>query len=161
MFGKIFDKLSDKLMLLGSLLLLAMVALTCLDVFGRMFGHPVFGAYELMSFMAALVAAAALPDTHANKRHIGVEIVTEKLSRKTRWYLEVAIDLVSFVIFCVVTWRMFVLAVNVHNSGELSMNLKAPEYLIMAAVGVGFLLFAFAIIKTFLSTINKLRGRKS
>jgi len=158
MFGKLFDKLSDKLMLFGSLLLLAMVALTCVDVFGRMFGHPVFGAYELMSFMAALVAAAALPDTHARKRHIGVEIITEKLSRRTRLILEVISDLVAFVIFCIVTWRMFILAMNVRESGELSMNLEAPEYLIMASVGVGFLLFAFAIIKTFLSTINKLRG---
>ncbi|MBM9603608.1 TRAP transporter small permease [Desulfopila inferna] len=158
MFGKLFDKLSDKLMFLGSLLLLAMVALTCLDVFGRLFGYPVFGAYELMSFMAALVAAAALSDTHAKRRHIGVEIITEKLSKKTRLYLDLVIDVVSFVIFCIVTWRMFILATNVRASGELSMNLMAPEYLIMGAVGVGFLLFAFAIVKTFFSTISKLRG---
>lgn len=158
MFGKLFDKLSDKLMFLGSLLLLAMVALTCLDVFGRMFGYPVFGAYELMSFMAALVAAAALSDTHSKRRHIGVEIITEKLTKKTRLYLDLVIDVVSFVIFCIVTWRMFILATNVQASGELSMNLMAPEYLIMGAVGVGFLLFAFAIVKTFFSTISKLRG---
>lgn len=158
MFGKIFDKISDKLMFLGSLLLLAMVALTGLDVFGRMLGYPVFGAYELMSFMAALVAAAALPDTHAQRRHIGVEIITEKLSQRTKLYLNLIIDIVSLVIFCIVTWRMFILAVNVRASGELSMNLNAPEYLIMAAVGVGFLLFAFAIVKTFFSTISKLRG---
>lgn len=157
MLNRIFDTLSDKLMFLGSLLLLAMVALTCLDVFGRMFGHPVFGAYELMSFMAALVAAAALPDTHAQRRHIGVEIITEKLSSKTRLYLELVIDVVSLGIFIIVTWRMFILAMNVKESGELSMNLKAPEYLIMAAVGVGFFLFACAIIRTFFSTIKKLR----
>ena len=159
MFGKIFDKLSDKLMFLGSLLLLAMVALTALDVFGRMLGYPVFGAYELMSFMAALAAAAALPDTHAQRRHIGVEIITEKLSQRTRLYLDLVIDVVSFVIFCIVTWRMFILAVNVRASGEMSMNLNAPEYLIMGAVGVGFLLFAFAIVKTFFSNISKLRGQ--
>jgi len=145
-------------MLLGSFLLLAMVGLTCLDVFGRMFGHPVFGAYELMSFMAALVAAAALPDTHARKRHIGVEIITERLSRKTRLLVELGRDLVAFVIFAIVAWRMFILASNVRDSGEMSMNLGAPEYLVMAAVGCGFLFLAGAIIKTLIATINKLRG---
>jgi TRAP-type C4-dicarboxylate transport system permease small subunit len=156
-FSSTFQWISEKLMLLGSFLLLAMVLLTCIDVFGRMFGHPVFGAYELMSFMAALVAAAALPDTHSKKRHIGVEIVTDKFTKKTRLIFELIADFVACSIFAIVTWRMFTLAKNVHDSGEKSMNLGAPEYLVMVAVGGGFFLFAFAIIKTFTETIQKLR----
>lgn len=138
---------------------MAMVALTCVDVFGRMFGHPVFGAYELMSFMAALIAAAALPDAHMERRHIGVELVTTKLNNKVRYAVEFMTDIISCAIFGIVAWRMFILAVKVRASGEKSMNLGAPEYLVMAAVGVGFVLFFFAIFNTLSKTLAKLRER--
>ena len=154
-----FQWASTKLMLLGSILLMALVLLTCIDVFGRMFGYPVFGAYELMSFMAALIAAAALPDAHIEKRHIGVEIVTSKLKRKTRLFMELITDVLACFIFGIVTWRVFILAKNVHDSGEVSMNLKAPEYLVMGAVGVGFVLFSCAIIITISRTFKKLTAR--
>jgi TRAP-type C4-dicarboxylate transport system permease small subunit len=149
--------LSGKLMFLGSLLLLCMVALTCIDVFGRLLGYPVFGAYELMSFMAALVAAAALPDTHANRRHIGVELLTSKFRATTQHIFECVTDLVAVVVFAIVTWRIFLLAKTVRESGELSMNLGAPEYLIMAMVGIGFFLFTCTIVKTFIESLKKLR----
>jgi TRAP-type C4-dicarboxylate transport system permease small subunit len=157
--AKLFDWISGKLMSVGGILLLAMVALTCVDVIGRMFGYPVFGAYELMSFMAALVAAAALPDTHARRGHIGVEILTNKLSSRNQLKLELVLDVVAFFVFAIVTWRMFIYGRNLRASGEVSMNLKAPEYVITFAIGVGFLLFALAVIKTFVETIQKLKER--
>jgi TRAP-type C4-dicarboxylate transport system permease small subunit len=155
--AKIFDLFSRKLLILGGALMLAMVALTCVDVVGRMMGYPVFGAYELMSFMAALVATAALPDTHLGKRHIGVEILTNRFSTRTQLKIELITDLIAVVLFSVVTWRMFVFGRGLRASGEVSMNLGAPEYLITYAVGYGFLLFTLAIVKTICGTIQKLR----
>lgn len=158
-FSSGFQWLSAKLMVVGALLLLLMVGLTCVDVIGRMFGHPVFGAYELMSFMAALVAAAALPDTHLEKRHIGVEIITNKLPGKIRLLLELLTNSFACVIFGIASWRIFALALKVKASGEVSMNLEAPEYLVMAAVGAGFFLFFIAIILSLITTFKKLFKR--
>ncbi|MFV0438766.1 MAG: TRAP transporter small permease [Desulfopila sp.] len=154
-----FHWLSKKLMQLGAVLLLAMVALTCIDVVGRLFGHPVFGAYELMSFMAALVATAALPDTHTEKRHIGVEIVTNKLGKRTNRFLQLGTGILACAIIGIAAWQLVLLARNVRLSGEVSMNLGAPEYMVIAAVAVGFVLFFFSILFSLREIVGKLSKR--
>lgn len=144
-------------MVAGGALLVIMMALTCVDIVGRMLGYPVFGAYELISFMAALAVALSLPDTHAHKRHIGVEILTTRLAPATRLRLALITDLVALLLFAVVSWRMFVYAGQLRRSGEVSMNLGMPEYTITFAVAVGFLFFSIAIVKTWLETLKKLK----
>jgi TRAP-type C4-dicarboxylate transport system permease small subunit len=156
---KVFDWLSGKMLLLGGILLVAMMALTCVDVVGRMFGYPVFGTYELISFMAALVVAVALPDTHTNKMHIGVELLTTRFSTRTQYIIELITNLVALILFAVVAWRMFLYGFKLRRSGEVSMNLGLPEYLVTLAVGVGFLIFTVAIVKSLVETLNKLRKR--
>ena len=61
---EIFEWVLDKLKILGAVSLVGMVSLTCVDVVGRFFGHPVFGSVELVGFMATLSVALALPYTH-------------------------------------------------------------------------------------------------
>lgn len=156
-----FQWLSGKMMFIGAILLLAMVALTLCDVIGRMFGHPVFGAYELMSFAAALIAAAALPDTHFEKRHIGVELITSKLKRKHRLMLELITNLFALIICIITGWQIFGLAKKVRASGEVSMNLGAPEYVVIALVGAGFALLVVAIAITLVNTFIRLNKKES
>ncbi len=136
---------------------MSMMALTCLDVVGRLFGYPIFGTYELVTFMAALVTAAALPDTHAEKRHIGVEIVTNMLSSNVRRSIDLVTSAVALILFMVVTWRLFLLGTTLRRSGEVSMNLRLPEYMITYAVGLGFLIFVVIIIKRIVDTFNTIR----
>lgn len=144
-------------MMIGGFLLMSMMALTCFDVVGRLFGYPIFGTYELVTFMAALVTAAALPDTHAEKRHIGVEIVTNMLSSNVRRSIDLVTSAVALILFMVVTWRLFLLGTTLRRSGEVSMNLRLPEYMITYAVGLGFLIFVVIIIKRIVDTFNTIR----
>jgi TRAP-type C4-dicarboxylate transport system permease small subunit len=153
----VFSWLTRKMMVVGGILLVLMMVLTCIDIVGRMLGYPVFGAFELISFMAALVVALSLPDTHARKRHIGVEILTSRLPRPLRLRLALATDLLALLLFSVVGWRMFVYALRLRQSGEVSMNLGMPEYGITFAVALGFSLFAVAIVKTCLETLKELK----
>jgi TRAP-type C4-dicarboxylate transport system permease small subunit len=69
---KAIAAITDKMKLIGAALLVIMMLLTCVDVVGRLFRHPVFGSIELMSFMGALAVAMVLPNTHSVKGHIGV-----------------------------------------------------------------------------------------
>ena len=70
-FWKVLQCASDGLRVVGLACLVGMMLLTCVDVIGRKFGHPVFGSVELVGFMATLAAAFALPYTHQAKAHIG------------------------------------------------------------------------------------------
>jgi TRAP-type mannitol/chloroaromatic compound transport system permease small subunit len=42
---------------------------------------------------------------------------------------------------------MFEYAIKMMESGEVSMNLGLPEYLIIAVVGIGFVMFTLMIIR--------------
>lgn len=157
MITRMFDWVSNKMMLVAGFFLVSMMALTCVDVAGRMFRHPVFGSYELISFMAAVVVAGALPDAHSEKRHIGVEIVVNKLSPKIQNVFELVTNVLSLALFSIVTWRMIVYGLSMKKSGEVSMNLNLPEYIVIFIVGFGFLVFCASIIKTLVDTVQNLR----
>ncbi len=158
-----FDKallfVTEKLKMVGAVFLFGMALLTCVDVVGRIFKHPIFGSVELVSFMGVLAIAASLPFTHANKGHIGVELFTRKLSRKTRDIIALCTESLSLVLFSVVAWRLFHYALKVRESGELSMNLQLPEYGIIFILGCGFVVFTLTIINNILKTIAKLRSK--
>lgn len=154
-----FKWISSRIMIIGGVLLVGMVALTCCDVIGRMFGYPIFGAYELVTFMAAIVAAVALGDAHDGDRHVGVEIVYHKLPEKARDILDLITNFIAMILFFLVTVMMFLYGRSVMESGEVSMNLRLPEYLLIYVVGVGFLIFAVMIIKSIVDIFKRIRER--
>ncbi|MFZ7125525.1 MAG: TRAP transporter small permease subunit [Desulfobacterales bacterium] len=156
---KFIQLISDKMRLVGAAMLVAMTLLTCTDVAGRLFKHPVFGTIELISLMGALAVAMALPDTHAFKGHIGVEVIVNKFSRRTRAVIEFFTGLLSLILFSIVTWKMLEYSVKMRESGEVSMNLGLPEYMIIFVVGIGFVVFSLIIVKDLADTFNKLRGK--
>ena len=138
---------------------MVMMLLTCVDVVGRLFRHPVFGSVELMSLAGAVVVAMALPYTHAVKGHIGVEIVLDKLPRTLRKVIELFTGILSLILFGIVTWKMIEYSVKMMESGEVSMNLGLPEYLIIGVVGLGFAMLSLTIVKGIAETLGELRGK--
>jgi TRAP-type C4-dicarboxylate transport system permease small subunit len=143
----------------GALMLVAMTVLTCVDVIGRLFKHPVFGSVELMSLMGALTVAMALPDTHAARGHIGVELFVNRLPGKPRAVVALISGLMSLILFFLVSWQMLEYSVKMMKSGEVSMNLSLPEYLIIFSVAVGFTVFTVAIAKDVVDAMGKLREK--
>lgn len=153
---KLMERISNSMRYIGAFLLIAMMALTVVDVVGRVFKHPVFGSIELMYLMGALATAMALPDTHIKNGHIGVELFVSKLSRRIRALVEVLVGILSLALFCVVTYKMFEYSMKFRDSGEVSMNLGLPEYLIILVVACSFLIFTVLIVRTILQAFNRL-----
>lgn len=155
---KFVDLVSGKMKLIGAALLIIMALLTCVDVVGRLFRHPVFGSIELMSFMGALAVAMVLADAHTAKSHIGVEIFVMKLPKRVRLIIDFCTNLISLVLFSLVTWKMSEYSLKVMESGEVSMNLGLPEYLVISVVAFGFIIFTLTIIKGLVEIVAELRG---
>lgn len=157
--GGLIEALSNKLKVGGAVCLAGMCLLTCVDVVGRFFKHPVFGAVELVGFMGVLVVAMALPFTHATNGHIGVELLVRRMSEKNQARLDICTNLLSLALFAVAAWRMVVYGIGLKQSGEVSINLQLPEYLIIFAVAVCFMVVALVIFKGLVSSVNRLRGQ--
>ncbi len=146
-FWKALDAVADKLKIIGALGLAGMTVLTCTDVVGRFFKHPVFGSVELVTFMGVMAVAASLPAVHLNKGHIGVELLFRFFSRRTRAVIDSITGVLSLILFGLLSWRMFDYAMEMRASGEVSMNLGFPEYMLVFVVAVCFGFFFLAILK--------------
>ncbi|MGA9233737.1 MAG: TRAP transporter small permease, partial [Desulfobacterales bacterium] len=60
-----------------------------------------------------------------------------------------------------ITWRMADYAGTIRESGQVSMNLEFPEYLIIYAVSFCFLIFTLLIIKDIVGLSRRLlKGEK-
>ncbi len=159
LFWKIAQWVSEKLKLTGAICLVGMALLTCVDVVGRFFKHPIYGSVELVTFMGVLAVAMALPLTHETKGHIGVELFVRKLSKKARAAIDTITGTVSLVFFVLVTWRMFDYGVKMKISGEVSMNLQLPEYMIIFIVGICFVVFSLSILKGIIESLRIMREK--
>lgn len=155
-FEKALVFLSDKLKMIGAASLFGMAVLTCADVIGRMFKHPIFGSIELVSFMGVLTVAMALPITQLTKGHIGVELFVDKLPRKGRLFIELCTEFVSLALFIIITWRMFLFGSKLKASGEVSMNLHLPEYAIVFVLAITCIVLCLVLVLSIVTTFNKL-----
>lgn len=149
----------DTLRRIGAVCLVGMTALTCADVVGRFFRHPIFGSVEIVGFMATLAVAMAMPYTHKEKGHIGVEILVRVFSRRTQMLIDIATGSLSLALFAVVTWRMGVYAYTMKESGEVSMNLELPEYVIIFVVAFCFVIFTLIILQDIVQDFRELKER--
>ncbi len=145
-YSKIVQQLTDKLKMAGAACLVGMSLLTCVDVVGRLFKHPVFGSVELVSLMGVMAVALALPYTHATRGHIGVELLVRRISRRHQALVDLCTGLISLALFAVAAWRMAVYGLRLQASGEVSMNLELPEYLVVLLVAFSFLVLCAVIL---------------
>lgn len=157
LYQKILSFLSDKLKMIGALCLFGMAAMTTADVIGRFFNHPIFGSVELVSFMGVIAIATTLSFTHEHKGHIGVELLVMKLPSKIRHLIDLCTGLITLALFALVTWRMVDYSLKIRGSGELSMNLKLPEYMLMFFLACCFFIYCGTILSSIFQTLTKLK----
>ena len=153
----IIDWISDKLRFFAAACLVGMTLLTCADVVGRFFRHPIFGSVELVGFMATLAVALALPYTHRLKGHIGVEILVRMLPERAQHIIDVCTSVLSLGLVALITWRMTLYAGTIRNSGEVSMNLELPIHYVIYIVSFCFFIFALVVIQDIVNGLKQLR----
>jgi TRAP-type C4-dicarboxylate transport system permease small subunit len=158
-FWKTIEWLVDKMRVVGAACLVGMTFLTCADVIGRFFRHPIFGSVEIVGFMATTAVAMALPYTDKIRGHVGVELVVRLLSDRKQTIIDICTRVLSLALFCIITWRMIVYAYDMQKSGEVSMNLEFPEYLVIYITSFCLLIFTFVILRDIIINIKKLKEK--
>ena len=73
---KYVSRLSWVLNLVTVAALAVVMILTCSDVVGRLFGHPILGVYELTASLFLVLSACALAYTQVRRGHISVLFVS-------------------------------------------------------------------------------------
>ena len=158
-FWNAVDWLVDRMRVVGAVCLVGMTLLTCADVIGRLFRHPIFGSVEIVGFLATTAVAMALPYTDKIKGHVGVEILVRLASDRKQIVIDICTRILSLALFCIITWRMTIYARDMQKSGEVSMNLEFPEYLIIYVTAFCLLIFTLVILQDIIVNIKRLRGK--
>ncbi|MBF0204208.1 MAG: TRAP transporter small permease [Desulfamplus sp.] len=142
------DKLQDYMKMAGAFCIMVMATITCSDIVMRAaFNSPIFGSEEIVSICAILTMVFALPYSHKQDAHIGVEIFVRLFSQKTQSIIKVVTGTISFILMAVISWRLFLFAGTIVKSGERSMNLQLPMYYFVYISGACFVIFSIFILK--------------
>jgi TRAP-type transport system small permease protein len=154
-FVKVTDYLVRVLRIIGGACLAGMMLITCTDVVLRAFGHPIFGSIDVVKFLAVLVLACAMPITHREGGHIGVDLLVQKFSPRTQSVVDSITSLVALVLFAVVSWEMWLYARELAIKGEVSMTIEIPVYPFIYCVSICFGIFCLTILVDLINHVRK------
>lgn len=122
-----------------SLCLIAMVAITVVDVAGRYFlGAPLRGGYEISELLMGMTVFASLPLASRFENHLTIGLLTDRLQGAPRRWHRIAILAISAGSLAYIGWRMSVQTGIMRNSGATTGSLYIPIWPFagfMAAMG--------------------------
>ena len=147
------DFVNKILVILGGIAVLALMVLATGNVVLRMFSMPYRGAYEIVSFLGAVVIAFALGFTQKRKGNIVVDILTDKFSKNVQIVIDKIADLVIMIFFGLACWQIFVWGIKIVESREVSETLKIPFHPFVFAVAIGFAMLSFTAFVDFLKKL--------
>jgi TRAP-type C4-dicarboxylate transport system permease small subunit len=151
-FEKTVKLLSSFFNLFASASLVAMILLTCTDVSMRyFFNRPIAGTYDIVSLMGAVVAAFAMPYTMMMKGHVAVDLLVRTLSDRKRLVIETVTHVVGILLFLIVAWQCFALAIDMKAAGEVTPTLLLPFYPIVYCMSVCFVMLCVTILVNLLN----------
>jgi TRAP-type C4-dicarboxylate transport system permease small subunit len=139
----------------ASISVMIMMLLTSADVLLRLFGHPIPGTYELIGFLGAILISFSMAYTSIEKSHIAVEIFVERLPRRVQYALEGIVSLISCVLFGIITWQCQIYALDLKQSGEISMTLGIPVYPFVAGIAIGCGLLCIVLLFDFIKSARR------
>ena len=155
---KISAILNRFMIILAGLFLAAMILMTCMNIFSRLFWSPFKGTYELMGYFGAMVTAFALGYTQLKKAHIAVDVLVGQFSQKTQLIMQGFNCLVCTVFFSIAGWQINKLARTLWQTGEVTETLRIIYYPFTYGVALGCCLLALVMLVEFLKLVLTHKG---
>ena len=131
------------------------------DIVGRIFGHPIPGAYEMVSMAGGLIIGLAVPATSRAKAHVSTDLLLARLSGWPKTVLIVMTRLIGIAVFLLVGYSTVMMGARLKDSGEVTAVLALPFYYAVYAMGGAFfiqVLMLLSEISETLSVESKARG---
>jgi TRAP-type C4-dicarboxylate transport system permease small subunit len=151
--NKLCDRLTRGLLWLGSFFLVAMIVLTCANIFFRLVWIPVKGTFELMGFFGAIVTAFALSYTQMRRGHIAVDILINTFTKKTRKIVDIINHTLCCLFFCIAAWQIALKAATLLYTGEVTETLRIIYYPFTFGVAFGCVVLSLILFQDLVKTI--------
>lgn len=151
--NKISGFLNQILMWIGGCFLVAMILLTCSNIFMRIVWVPVKGTFELMGYIGAIVTAFALGYTQIKRGHISVDVLINSFSKKTKAVLDVFNSTICMVFFAMATWQIARYGTNLWQTGEVTETLRIIYFPFTYGVALGCAILSLVFLTDLLKSL--------
>lgn len=136
--------------------LTAMLLIIVADIIGiKILSNPVPGGIEIVSFLAVVAVALAIPYTQVMHGHVAVDFIVEHFPRRMRSVVGTVTGVLSVVVIGFLTYYSFDYAGSLRASGEVSMTQNIPFYPFVYAMAVAFLATLVVLILQLVRTFAK------
>ena len=148
----------DKICLIASrvagVILMFLVLVLVADVFGRFVGYPVLGSYEIVQYGFALVVCLSIGYAAVEGAHIVIDLLFGALPKGLQRVCIWVSDVLSILMFALITWRLAADALESYRISERSSTLNIPVSIFGFALAAGFGLLALVIILQFIKSMG-------
>lgn len=129
--------------------LLLIMLLTVADVLMRyLFVKPITGAVDVSTFLLVLLITMGIGYTQAQGRHIGVEVIVQRLSTRSQRRLRAFFLVVALVLFALMTWAAARSALQSLQQREFWFSaIRFPAWPVKASLFAGFLLLWIELLR--------------
>ena len=155
---RISHYLNQILIYIAGLFLIAMIFLTCANVFFRLVWIPVRGTFELMGYFGAVLTAFVLGYTQIRRGHIAVDIVVLRFSKRAQGILKAINNVICMVFFALAAWQISRYATNLWETGEVTETLQIIYYPFAYGVALGCAVLSLVFLTDFLKLLMKKGG---
>ena len=142
----VFLRVVKVLNIIAGTALTLMMLLTVADILMRAGGHPILGTYEMVALSLAIVIGFSIPNVSLDRRHVNMDIILDKLSKRNRAIMNTFTRLLCIILFAIISYNLFLIGSEFHTSGEVSSTLKLPFFPVAYGVGVCCCLECFVFI---------------
>ena len=154
-FNRIIDfitKLCDRIAQAG---VFVMLLILFANILGRKFWKPIYGTFDYVSFICAILVAFSIPYCALKKGHTQVELVVERFSERVQGIIGIITDILGLGTFSLVTWQCVVFAIDMKRCGELSMTTLLPFYPYVYGIAFGCALLCLVILADLIKSAVK------
>jgi TRAP-type C4-dicarboxylate transport system permease small subunit len=124
-FKKKSLSLARRLDMVAATAIVAMMSLTCVDVFLRYFFRmPIPGTYEIVALLGAVAVSFAMAHTSAAKGHVAVSLIVQFFPKRLQGIIEGMISIFGIMLFGLIAWQSVVYGMDCQRAGEVSMTLE-------------------------------------
>jgi len=153
---KLTDAVSFFAANMAALVLLALVAITCVDVVGRyVFNSPLVGAVELVQICMGAITFFSFPIMFMRHDHIIVDLVPHFRRGYPGWVTSLLILALTFYVAMKLGNRVFDYAVRAFEDGDITEYLAIPRYPVVGFITAAIYTAAAISLLRFLILITK------
>ncbi|PKM78714.1 MAG: TRAP transporter small permease [Firmicutes bacterium HGW-Firmicutes-15] len=155
-FAALVQSLSHALDSIAGFCIVATMAVVVLNIVLRVaLGNPLLGTMDYVTLLMALTVGLGLAYCGFKNGHIAVDLIIEKLSKKTQAIIDTFTNLISLVFWAVSAWYMMGYARTMAQTNLVAPTTQIPLYPVIYLISFGLMVLCLVLVLKISDAVRK------